>query len=363
MHFVYKLLLLPFLFIVYVSYSQSDNLESFTIVKQNKATSVKNQSQSGTCWSFATVSFLESELLRMERGEFDLSEMFIVRQIYPQKATMHVRMMGNNFFTMGGQAHNVLNTIRNFGIVPDTAFSGLADGQEFHNHHTLDSLLEAYVNRFVDKQGNELPPTWIDTVNLILDTHLGAPPKYFIYNKRNYPPKGFMDEVLKINPDDYLEICSFTHHPFYTPFILESRFNWDMQPYQNVPIAEFMEIIDNAIENGFTVAWDGDVSESTFNFWTGKATIPEFEGKVTQQLRQNTFDNHTTSVDHLMHITGIAKNQLGQKYYITKNSWGTNNPFNGYMYMSESYVKLKTIAIVVHKDAIPLPIAKKMNIK
>ncbi len=355
------------LFIFVLSFANvfSQN-KDFTILKEVKTTSVKNQAHSGTCWCFATVSFLESELLRQGKGEFDLSEMFIVRNVYKKKMATHIRMAGENFFTPGGQAHDVLNAINEFGVVPENVYSGRTLNEENHEHKELDAVAESLAKTWSEKSDDELK-RWDKTFDAILDVYLGKKPEEFEYKGKKYTPKTFAKEVLTLNPDDYVEISSYGFHPFYKPFCLQTRYNWAMGIYYNVPVDDFMAIIDNALNNGCSIDWDGDVREKTFSFRKdGMATAVECNDDascVSQETRDETYNNLTTTVDHLMHIVGIAKNSSGKKFYLTKNSWGTDNKYEGYMYLSEAYVKLKTVAFLVHKDAIPLEIAKKLGFK
>ena len=358
---LYLLLLLIATSLVMAS-TQEAALKKFKIVKQIAVTPVKDQSSSSTCWSFGTISFIESELLRMGNGEWDLSEMFIARQVYRDKAIVHVRMMGSNCFTPGGQSHQVMQAIEQHGIVPETYYNGRPYGNADHNHALLDQAAKNLVGQYVKDEQQLLPAHWIAGFDAILDRHLGVLPQTLDYQGKKYTPRLFAQEVLALHPKDYLEITSYTHHPFYTKFCLETKYNWDFGQYHNVPIEDFMAIIDNALNTGYSVCWDGDVTETAFSFDQGMATVPAYEGKVTQALRQQTFDNRSTQVDHIMHITGIAENQSGERYYLTKNSWGPINLYQGYLYLSLSYVKLKTVAIMVHRQAIPAHIAKKMGL-
>jgi bleomycin hydrolase len=340
--------------------AQTNN--EFTLIKEIKATPVKDQSLSGTCWSFATTSFIESELIRKGKGAFDLSEMYSVRNAYSAKLVNYIRMQGNLFFTQGGQPHDVMNVIRKYGMVPDTLYSGLLGFQTYFNHMFLDTLLTKIVHTLADISDTGFMKEQMALYNKTCDAYMGTLPKTFVYNGISYTPRAFSDSVLNINPDDYIEITSYTHHPFYTSFCLESRYNWSFGSYLNLPLAEFMQVIDSAIYHGYSVVWNGDDSEPTFDFSRGTATADIYEGKVTQAVRQRTFENTSSRVDHVMHITGIATDRNGKKYYYVKNSWGTENPYEGYMFLSESFVKLKTASVMVYKQAIPKKILKKIKI-
>jgi len=338
---------------------QAAKTQTFKTIKQLPTTSVKNQWRSGTCWSFGTLSFIESELLRMKKGEFDLSEMFIVYNIYPQKAVMHVRMQGNSFFTYGGQAHDVMKVIEQHGFMPEEAYSGLKETATNHNHALLDTAAKDFIKTIYLKKGSEMPQNWLSDFTKIVEKHLGTPPQTFNYKGKKTTPKEFA-KSLNFDPKNYVEITSFTHHPFYEEFCLESRFNWAMADYYNIPLAELMQTIDYAIDKGYTVVFNGDVSEPDFDFETGVAEVPQTN--ISQELRQEMFDNNATTVDHLMHIIGTAKAENGKLYYITKNSWG-QNVFGGNIYLSSDYVKLKAVSILIHKEAIPAKIVAKMNFR
>ena len=347
----YILMLLSFLFIGTL-FSQE---KKFTIINKLAATPVKNQANSGTCWSFATTSYIESELLRKGKGEFDLSEMFIVRKIYSKKAVTHIRMQGHNFFTAGGQAHNVMFVLKNFGAVPENEYTGLKVGELLHNHKKLDAQMLKMVEPSEENKDFEkgLTKTRLKKIELILNDYLGEIPQTFTYKSKKHTPKTFFSEVLELNIDDYIEITSFTHQPYYQKFCLHDKYNWASNLYMNVPFNEFFEIIDYALKKGYTVNWNGDVSETGFDFYKGTAILNVNASQVTEELRQEYYNNQTTTVDHLMNIVGTAKNNKGEKFYIIKNSWGTNNPFGGFMYMSEAYLKLKTVSITINKEAIP----------
>jgi aminopeptidase C len=337
---------------------QSEESLKFTPVVELKTTSVKNQSATGTCWCFATTSFIESELLRTGKGEFDLSEMFVVRQNYIDKLEDNYLRQGKGNLGQGGLAHDWMKVFIEAGIVPDEVYTGLNYGSPTHNHGELNSFINAVAAVPVQRKNESAQYHTI--INAILDTYLGKVPESFTYKGVNYTPKSFA-QSLSINPADYVEITSFTHFPFYTQGVLEVPDNWRMNQFYNVPVDELTEIMDYSLKNGYTVNWDGDVSEKGFSHSTGVATFPE--ANVTQELRQAGYENFTTTDDHLMHITGISKDQNGGKYYITKNSWGTErNSFGGYLNMSENYVRAKTIYIMVNKNAIPPLIKTKLGL-
>lgn len=354
-----NILIIVLVFFSISIYAQKEDFE-FEITKQIKTTSVKNQAKSGTCWSFATISFLEAELLRLYKKEYNLSEMFIVKNILHDKAIMHIRMRGENFFTAGGQAHDVLRTIKTKGIVLENHYSGLKKGEKYHNHEKLDTLTTNYLKKLVDKKYPELTCDWINDYDKILEKELGKIPEKIEFEGKEFVPQEFAKKI-KLDVDNYIQLTSYTHHNYYNNFILEDRFNWSFGRYLNIPYDAFFNLIDYAIENGYTVCWNGDVSEKTFKFSDGYANLPNYEGKATPELRQKMFENHASTVDHLMHIVGTAKEKDGTKYYIIKNSWGTQNKYNGILYMSDTYLKLKTLSIVLHKDAIPKKLQKKIQ--
>lgn len=365
----------------------------FTNIVDLKATSVKNQSRTGTCWCFATTSFIESELLRMGKGEYDLSEMYIIRENYVDRLKDNYLRQGKGNLGPGSLSHDWMRVFTNYGIVPDEVYSGLNYGSPTHNHSELQSFIDAVAAVPVECK-NESPQYHL-IVDAVLDAYLGKVPESFTYKGSTYTPKSFA-ESLGINPDDYVEITSVTHFPFYTQGILEIPDNWTMARFYNVPLDELIEIMDYSFNNGYTVNWDGDVSEKWFSHQKGVAIVPETSGpnafptdkarlekkgatssqdeidnlskpgpevKITQEIRQAGYENFSTTDDHLMHLTGVVKDQNGTKYYKTKNSWGTDrNPFGGYLNMSESYVRAKTIFIMVNKNAIPPAIKTKLGI-
>ncbi len=351
----------------------------FTIVTQLDAGSVKNQAGTSTCWSFATNSFLESELLRMGKGKFDLSEMFVVRQIYPQKSLHYVQQHGSTTFGPGSLSGDLLRTLAEFGAVPESIYDGKFFGHSKHNHHEMDAVLTAMLDAVIANKGKRLSPAWRDAVEGVLDAYIGQVPETFAYEGQTYTPQTFA-ESLGIEPSDYVELTSFTHHPPNSTFALEIPDNWAHNQYRNVSLNELMAALNNALEDGYTVAWDGDVSEKEFNKKEGLAILPlvdwddktedeqketcqkpEPEKEVTPALRQQYFENYATTDDHLMHITGVATDQNGKKYYITKNSWGTKDRgHDGHVYMSVAYVRAKTIAILLHRDGLPQTLSKKL---
>ena len=330
----------------------------FTPVVELKATSVKNQAGTGTCWCFATTSFIESELLRMGKGEYDLSEMFIVRKNYIDKLKDNYLRQGKGNLGEGSLSHDWMRVFTESGIVPDEVYNGLNYGSPTHNHGELQNFINAVAA--VPVQRKKESDQYHQIVDAILDTYLGKIPEEFTYKGVRYTPKSFA-ENLGINPADYIEITSFTHIPFYSQGLLEVPDNWSMERFYNVPLDELIEIMDYSLNTGYTVNWDGDVSEREFSHSKGIVTSPE--ANVTQEMRQTGYENFTTTDDHLMHLTGIVKDQNGAKYYITKNSWGTSrNTFGGYLNMSESYVRAKTLFIMVNKNAVPPAIKTKLGL-
>lgn len=323
-----------------------------------KATSVKNQARTNTCWCFATTSFIESELLRMGKEEYNLSEMYIIRYNYIDRLKDNYLRQGKGNIDEGGQSHDWMKIFSEAGIVPDEVYPGLNYNSPAHNHAEFNSFLKAVAETAVERKNES--PQYKSIVESILDTYLGTVPQSFTYKGAIYTPQSFA-QSLGINPDDYIEITSLTHFPFYTLGVLEVPDNWRMKNFFNVPINELVEIMDYALKNGYTVNWDGDVSETGFTHKKGVAIFPETG--VTQDMRQRGYENFTTTDDHLMHITGITIDQNGMKYYITKNSWGPgSNSFGGYLNMSEQYVRAKTLFIMVHKNSIPQAIKTRLGI-
>ncbi len=335
--------------------------EQFTIVKEVKHTPVISQGSTGTCWSFATTSFLESEIMRQGLPETNLSEMYFVAYTYLNKAQQYLLFHGHNNFSQGGQAHDVINVLREHGLATYNAFPGKKDGEKY-NHRKLAAQLEEEV-KALNKKKDDYNGADLSSLTPILKKEVGKFPKKIDVNGDKMSPIAFRDK-LGLHPDDYIELTSYTHHPFYAPFVLEVPDNWSHGLYYNLPIDELMEVMYFAINRGYSICWDGDTSEKTFNHKKGKADLPQKQiGKVSQELRQSTFYDRSSTDDHLMHIVGLSKDADGRNCFYTKNSWGANsNDFGGYLHMTDDYVRLKTIAIMVHKDAIPDAIKTKLGL-
>ncbi len=356
------------------SFGQSYNFET---VIDLETTEVISQGNTGTCWSFSTSSFLESEIIRLTGKRIDLSEMYTVRQTYPKKAWVYLMRQGKAQFSEGGLAHDVMNSISEFGLVPQYAFSGLETSSTLHNHAEMVAVLKGLLDVYIDNPGRKLSSKWRGLTEAVLDSYLGKNVTTFNYEGVQYTPQSFL-EMTKIDPNNYLSITSFSHQPFYSEFILNIPDNFSNGSFHNVPLNDMLAILNHALENGYTVELDCDVSEKTFSAKHGVAVIPADESKqaeaiisvrpekeITQVFRQEEFENYATTDDHLMHITGKLKDQNGTIYYKVKNSWGTDESRvanNGYVYMSEAYFKLKTISIMVHKDAIPKQIRTKLSL-
>ncbi len=366
----------------------------FTTVKELPVSSVKNQNRTSTCWSFSTLAFLESELIRMGKGEQDLSEMFIVSNSYSDKADKYVRTNGNINFSPGSSFGDALTVIRNYGIVPESLMPGLNYGEEMHTHNELDAATAGYIQAIEKNPNGKYSTAWRNGFRGILNAYLGEIPQKFIHNGKEYTPKSYAQE-LGIDPDDYISVTSYTHHPFYSQFAIEIPDNWRWDTSFNLPADEMMQTIDYAIEQGYTVLWGADVSEKGFTR-KGIAVVPESEVKnmsgsdqakwlglskleidtkiygmnevapernISQEERQIAFDNGQTTDDHGMQIFGIAKDQNGNKYYKVKNSWGISGDYKGIWYVSDTYVKYKTMNIVINRNSAPKNIKSKLGIK
>lgn len=380
------LLLLPaFVFTSAIAQTRTNKKDSklvFSDIKEASCTSVKDQYHSGTCWVFSTQSFLESEFLRMGKGEVDLSEMWIVRAGYIEKAIHYMRLMGKSNFGPGGEPYDVIQLAAKYGLMTQAAYPGLPAGEDKIRHGEMDAVLRAILDAQLKLEEGYLSPNWLNAYIGALDGYLGVPPATFDYNGKKYDPKSF-SAFLGFKPEDYIPVTSFTHHPFYTRFALEIPDNWAWEDTYNVTLEDMTAIADNATATGFTIEWGTDVSEKYFSHKNGLAIVPEKDWDkmrtgerdslwsypmkdraITQLMRQQAFDNLSTQDDHGMQITGQCKDQTGKKYLIVKNSWGTeNNETGGYIYVSYAYFQFKTTSILVHKDGIPKPIATKMGVK
>ena len=387
--------LMATMFICHLSFGQSPEGYVFKEIKTLPTTPVKNQYRSGTCWSFSGISFFETELLRMGKGEYDLSEMFVVRNTYDRKAEKFVRMHGSMNFSGGGAFNDVTMVISEFGIVPESAYPGQNYGEEKHVHSELDNIFSAYVKAVIENSNRKLSTAWFSGFQGLLNAYFGTYPSNFEYKGKQYTPKSFANE-LGLEMDNYIMVSSFTHHPFYTSFVLEVPDNWGWGEVLNVKIEELTDIIDYSIKEGYSVVWATDISEKGFNWKKGLAVVPaeDFEDidglerakwdklseaekqrmiydfsqpgrekTITQEIRQIAFDNYETTDDHGMHITGIAEDQNGNSYYIIKNSWSEEgSPYKGYLYASKAFVEYKTTSILVNKNGIPKNLKKKLGI-
>jgi bleomycin hydrolase len=352
----------------------------FTVVKNIENTSVKNQASSGTCWSYSTNSFLESEMIRLGKEPVDIAEIFTARCVYKDKADMYVRLHGGLSWGDGGSCHDVINVFAKYGALPQSVYSGLNYGTSKNKFGEFQGVLKGILDAIVRNANGTLTPVWKTAFEKVVDVYLGEVPASFDWKGKTYTPRTFADQVVGIKPTEYIEFSSFNNYPFYTQVPLLVQDNWDFQKVTNVPINDITTIIDHAIANGYTIAWATDVSEKYFSWKNGVAFVPEknwedmeeaeqkslFNGKaaervITQELRQKAFDNYETTDDHGMHIVGSAKDQTGKDYYMVKNSWGEKNDYKGYLYVSKAYVQYKTTAFLVHKGAVPKDILSKIK--
>lgn len=351
----------------------------FTTVYDIEATSVKNQARSGTCWSYSSTSFIESEMIRMGKDPIDISEMYTVRKTYQDKADRYVRLHGKLNFSQGGALLDVLYVIKHYGAVPQSVYEGLNYGTDNNDHNEMEAALKGIVDAVVNKNSGTITTAWKRALDGVLDAYLGEEPATFDYQGKSYSPKSFADEVIGIEVDDYIQLTSFTHKPFNAYYAILVPDNWNWDPSFNVPLDDMMGAIDHALSKGFTVDWATDVSEKGFSLKNGVAVMPEADWKdmtseersavytgphaelvVTQAMRQDAYNNYQTQDDHGMQIVGKVLDQTGDAYYIVKNSWGDreNDYRTGYIYASEAFVRYKTISVLMHKDALPKAIKK-----
>lgn len=369
---------LPLLTAILISiFSFGQQAYQFNNLIDLETTPVISQGVTGTCWSFSSTSFLESEIIRITGKQIDLSEMYTVRNTYPKKAENYIMRQGKAQFSEGGLAHDVMNSVRQFGLVPQQVYSGIPGTQKGHNHAEMIAVLSSMLETYVKNPGRTLSTKWRDATEAMLDIYLGENVSEFNFEGKSYNPQSFA-EMTGIDPDDYLTLTSFDHAPFYQSFILNIPDNWSNGAMYNLPLDEMMQVVDQALEKGFTVELDCDVSERSFSSKDGVAVVPFSsentvkalqgiypERKIDQDYRQEEFENYHTTDDHLMHITGLLEDQNGTRYYKVKNSWGTDESRNangGYVYFSTSYMRLKAISIMVHRDAVPEAIARKLNL-
>lgn len=351
----------------------------FETICNIETTPVKNQGASGTCWNYSATSFMETEVLRQTGQSFDLAEMFTVFNTYMEKADRYVRMHGNLNFGQGGNLHDVPMMYAKYGAVPQSVYEGLNYGTKINRHGELDAILKAILDAVVANKNKKLTPNWKEAYKKVLEVYLGSFPENFEFEGKNYTPKSFADEVLKLDFNDYYQFTSWSHQPFYKTMHIMVPDNWLYGESYNMPLGDLTTIVDHALKNGYSVAWASDWSEKGVSWKEGVAYVPEkpydemskeekdamFSGpsaemEITQELRQEAYDNYTTTDDHGLHIVGLAKDQSGKEYYIVKNSWDTGNLYEGYLYVSKAYFNYKTISIMVHKDGIKEDVLSKI---
>lgn len=345
----------------------------FTVERTVKHTPVKSQDSTGTCWVFSTLSFLESEMLRMGKEEVDLSEMFVVRHLYPEKAMNYFRLHGGGTFGEGGLSHDVLASIEKYGIVPEIIYPGNKSPEGIHSHFEMVAILKAMLDAVISQKNEHRTVLWKNAFLAVLDSYLGQPPVEFVYKTKSYNPMNYSQQYLDLDFTNYVELTSFLHHPYYQKFRLEIPDNWSYNSdYFNITLDELEAMVDFALQNGYSVVWDGDVGDEYYaDKQKGYATVPldesnkgiQEEKEITAEMRQEKFDSFETTDDHLMHLVGTAHDQHGRKFYLVKDSWYANTPYRGYIYLSRSYFRLKTIAIMVHKEGVPEQIKKKLDWK
>jgi bleomycin hydrolase len=364
-----------------INYKDHDKKYHFTKVIDLEHTDIKNQASSGTCWSYSTNSFLESEMMRMGKQPIELSPMFSAHCVYMEKAEAYVRMHGAISWGDGGEAHDVINMYAKYGAMPQEAYTGLNYGTSKNKFAEMQAILKSMLDAVVSNPNGKLTPSWKKAYNDVLDSYLGAIPEKFKWDNRTYTPKTFAQDRIGIHPEDYIEVMSVTTEPYYKKAMFMVPDNWALARAYNVKMDDLTDIIDNALNKGFTVEWATDVTEKYFSGKEGIAYVPEkdyedmddsekkyiFSGPkderaITPEMRQAAFDDYTTTDDHGMHIVGLAEDQNGKKYYIVKNSHGDKSDYKGYIYVTKAYVRYKTTALLLHKNGIPVDLRNKMNL-
>ncbi|UNY97979.1 aminopeptidase [Zhouia spongiae] len=349
----------------------------FTPVVNLETTSVKNQGSSGTCWSYSGNSFLETEMIRMGKQPVDLAEIYTARCTYIEKAINYVRMHGNLGWGDGGELHDVVNIYKKYGALPQEVYDGLNYGTDINRFGEMQTALKGFLDGIVQNKNGKLTPNWIKAFTAALDSYLGEVPEEFEYKGKTYSPQSFAKEVVGVKADDYIEMVSYSDQPLYENVFMAVPDNWSFDTAYNVSMDDITATIDNALKKGYSVGWATDVSEKYFSWKNGIAYLPEtdysqmssderqamFSGpkqemKATPEMRQQAFDDYTTTDDHAMQIVGIVKDQNEKEYYIVKNSWGISNDYNGYLYVTKEFVKYKTTALMLHKDGVPKNILK-----
>jgi len=371
-----RLITIAFLGLITANSQAQSLFDQLETIADIQTTSIKDQAKTGTCWSFGTTSFMETELMRMGKEEVGLSEMFTIRCTYEDHTKQYVRYHGKLNYSSGAEGWDMFNIVKKYGIVPREVYPGLRVNPKQHDHREMDKVLKAAADALIEMR--KLSPVWDEAISGILDAYLGTYPNKFEFKGKQYTPESFRD-YLGINVSNYWAITSFNHHPYYTEFVFESPDNWSNGIVKNVELDDLTKIIDNALKNGYSVVWASDVSDPGFKHSRGLAIVPEKDWEelsetekmeqfdsfvkqkeITPEMRQEGYDNYETTDDHLMHIVGLAKLKDGTKYYKVKNSWGMDgNPLGGYFYASESYIKLRTMTIALHKNAIPENVASK----
>lgn len=355
--------------------STSFNAPQFYDVKKLEATPVKNQAMTGTCWCFSTTSLVESDEIKSDKKEINLSEMFTVRNIYIEKAKNYILRQGKAQFGEGGLGHDVIRAMATYGAVPLEDYTGLLKGQTMYNHMKMFRELHKYLDSVLKKQ--PISEDWLTGYTKILDDNMGPVPAHFTYNGKEYTPMSFAKDVLHFNADDYISLTSFTHEPYYKPFILQVPDNFANGSFYNLPLDELIQVVTNAVNKGYTVAWDADVSNKGFKQEIGlalnlddktsypkEAINPDMqEAPYNATIRQELYENLTTQDDHLMHITGVEKSKGGKTFFVVKNSWGKVGPFEGYINVSVPYFAINTISLVVPKAALSSELLAKLGVK